>query len=97
MPNSKDFEENRAQRLRQLDKEARDLDVRAARAINEKARIIQEIARIKSRNPPNGSCPECWLQYGVVHILIPIAMDKPEPQTERIRCTACGYEEIRRI
>lgn len=97
MPNSKNFEEQRAERLRQLDQEARELNIKLARANADKARIDSETARIKDGKPPGDFCPDCWLHDGVVHPLVSVSVDNPIPQTNTFRCNGCRYEEVRNI
>jgi hypothetical protein len=91
------FEELRAEWLRQLDQEARDLEMKLAEANAEKARIDSETARLKSAKPAGDFCPECWLHDGVIHPMVPIAPDIPIPGAETFRCDGCRYEEARNI
>jgi hypothetical protein len=91
------FEELRAEWLRQLDQEARDLDMKLGQANAEKALIDSETARIKSGKPAGDFCPECWLHDGVVHPMVRIAVDDPRAGVETFRCDGCRYEEARNV
>jgi hypothetical protein len=91
------FEELRAEWLRQLDQEARDLDMKLAQANAEKALIDSETARIKNGAPAGDFCPECWLHDGVIHPMVLIAGDNPSPRIETFRCNGCRYEEARNV
>ena len=97
MHDSQKFEELRAEWLRQLDQEARDLDMKMAQATEEKARIDNETARIMNGRPAGDFCPECWLHDGLVHPMVRIAADNPVPGAETFRCDACRYEEARNV
>jgi hypothetical protein len=97
LPALQKFEQLRAEWLRQLDQEARDLDMKLAQAKAEKARIDSETARIMNGKPPGDFCPECWLHDGVVHPMVPIAADNRSPHIETFRCDGCDYEEARNV
>jgi len=103
MPANKSFEEQKAERLRELNETLLGLESQDARLNKERETIDKEKARVQSEQSRikdtflNGDfCPECLLHDGVQRKYSHVRIDYPYPGYETHRCGACGYEDIRK-
>jgi hypothetical protein len=97
LDDSKNFEEKRAERLRELDERLRQLTIAIRNAQTEQAELDAEASRIEQDRLSPGECQDCLLLDGIHRNMtsLPRTDDQPPPRTDRFRCGACGFEELR--